>query len=53
MDKKFRVAVIGCGKVAKKHLKAVLHNQDMVELVALADTNAETMNSRFFCSNIK
>lgn len=45
MDKKFRYALIGCGKVAKKHIKAVLHNEDMVEMVAIVDTNIEAMKT--------
>jgi len=45
MDQKFRYALIGCGKVAKKHIKAVLHNQDKMEMIALVDTNAEAMKT--------
>jgi len=44
MDKKFRYALIGCGKVAKKHMKSVLHNLDLVEMVALVDTNTKAMD---------
>ncbi|MHB1483962.1 MAG: Gfo/Idh/MocA family protein [Saccharofermentanales bacterium] len=43
MEKKFRFALIGCGKVARKHMKAIEHNMDLVELVALVDTDAKAM----------
>lgn len=45
MTRKFRFAIIGCGKVAIKHLKAAVHNETFVELVALADTNQTAMDS--------
>ena len=45
MDQKFRYALIGCGKVAKKHIRAILHNKDLVEMVALVDTNEEAMKT--------
>jgi UDP-N-acetyl-2-amino-2-deoxyglucuronate dehydrogenase len=52
MEKKFRIAVIGCGNVAKKHLKAIFQNQDMVRLVALADTSEKAMKSLLAASRL-
>jgi predicted dehydrogenase len=45
MNHKFRYALVGCGKVAGKHMKAFLHNQDLVEMVAIADTNPTMMKA--------
>lgn len=45
MTGKFRFAIIGCGKVAIKHLKAAIHNENLIELVALADTSQTAINS--------
>ena len=45
MTHTYRYALIGCGKVAGKHMKAFLHNQDLVELVAIADTNPAMMKA--------
>ncbi len=45
MDHKFRIAIIGCGVVAHKHIKAVWHNRDRMELVALADINSDAASS--------
>lgn len=38
---KFKVAIIGCGRVAVKHLKAVSKLKDRLELVAVSDINTE------------
>lgn len=45
MERKFRFALVGCGKVARKHMKAIIHNMDLVELVALVDTDDKAMVS--------
>lgn len=38
---KYKVAIIGCGRVAVKHLKAVSKLKDQIELVGVADTNMD------------
>jgi len=41
---KMKYALIGCGKVAVKHLKAALYHsekKDSIEIAALVDTNPE------------
>ncbi len=45
MEKKFRYAIIGCGVVARKHIRAARHNRDVIELVALADLDTAAMES--------
>lgn len=45
MKEKFRYALIGCGKVAQKHMKAVIHNRELLTMVALVDTNEAAMKA--------
>ncbi len=39
--RKIRIALVGCGRIAKNHLKAMREFPDDLELVAVCDTNAE------------
>ncbi|MHB1454478.1 MAG: Gfo/Idh/MocA family protein [Saccharofermentanales bacterium] len=43
MEKRFRYAIIGCGVVARKHIRAAYHNRGDVELVALSDLSSDAM----------
>jgi UDP-N-acetyl-2-amino-2-deoxyglucuronate dehydrogenase len=45
MAKIYRLAIIGCGKVADKYIKAVRHHSSLIELVALSDTRVEAMHA--------
>lgn len=38
---KYKVAIIGCGRVAVKHLKAISKLKDRLELVAVSDVNTD------------
>ncbi|NJP40159.1 Gfo/Idh/MocA family oxidoreductase [Oscillospiraceae bacterium HV4-5-C5C] len=38
---RLKVALAGCGKVARKHLKALYDNRDQFQLIALVDTSPE------------
>ena len=40
-SRRLRCALIGCGKVAVKHIKAIRYHKQRLELVALADTRPE------------
>lgn len=42
-DRPIRVAVVGCGRVAQRHLDAVREHTGTTELVAVCDTNPETL----------
>ena len=45
-DKRIKIALIGCGRISKKHLQAIESNIDRIQLVALCDTNKKIlMNS--------
>ncbi|MHB8963080.1 MAG: Gfo/Idh/MocA family protein [Saccharofermentanales bacterium] len=45
MDRIFRFAIIGCGVVARKHIRAAYHNRGQVELVALSDLSSDAMKA--------
>ncbi len=43
---KYRVAIIGCGRISYKHIEGFINNSESVELVALCDPSMEKMQSR-------
>lgn len=38
---KFKIALIGCGRISFKHIEAYVNNKDFVELVAVCDIDIE------------
>ena len=42
-DRKIRIALVGCGRIAKNHFGAIAQHQDNVELVAVCDNNPERL----------
>lgn len=44
-DRKLRVAVIGCGRIAQNHLAAIAASPEEMELVAVCDTNREVLEA--------
>jgi UDP-N-acetyl-2-amino-2-deoxyglucuronate dehydrogenase len=38
-DRKLRIAIIGCGRIAKNHFGSLDKHRDDLELVAVCDTN--------------
>lgn len=42
-DRRLRIAVIGCGRIAQNHLKAIAQHADELELVAVCDTDPATL----------
>ena len=43
MAERVRMAVIGCGGMARHHLRKILHQQDSTEIVALCEPAAEAL----------
>lgn len=43
LDRKLRVALVGCGRIAQSHFKALAQHADRAELVAVADNNAAAL----------
>ncbi|MGI9273442.1 MAG: Gfo/Idh/MocA family protein [Endozoicomonas sp.] len=42
-DRKIRIGVAGCGRIAGKHIEAIKQHADDLELVALCDTDPEVL----------
>ncbi len=51
--KKLKAAIIGCGRVSVKHIKAISRLQDQIELCALVDTNQDAPQNLLSGSKIK
>jgi len=45
LNKKFRVGIVGCGKIFKNHLLAIETNQDNYLLTAVCDLDEKVLNS--------
>lgn len=44
-DRKIRLALVGCGRIAKNHLGAVARHSERIELVAACDVNAKALEA--------
>src|SRR5688572_4515505 len=45
-DRKLRIAVIGCGRIAQNHFAAIREHGADLELVGLCDDNAATLEAQ-------
>lgn len=43
--KKISIAIVGCGRISEKHFEAIQKLSDDYELIAVCDTNGETVSS--------
>lgn len=43
---KYKVAIIGCGRISYKHVEGFINNRDRIELVALCDPSVDKMKCR-------
>jgi UDP-N-acetyl-2-amino-2-deoxyglucuronate dehydrogenase len=50
-DRKLRVALVGCGRIAKTHFAAMAQHAERVELVAVCDTNSQALNAAVVSTN--
>ena len=37
LDRKIRLGLLGCGRISEKHIKAILHLKDDIELISICD----------------
>lgn len=42
-DRKIRIAVVGCGRIAKNHFDAIATHNESLELVGVCDTNPDAL----------
>ncbi len=43
-DRRIKIALIGCGRISKKHIQAIESNIDRIELIALCDNNQSNLD---------
>ena len=43
--RRFRIALVGCGRISRNHIKAIALHHDRSELVAICDTQQERLNA--------
>ena len=39
MNKKIKIAIVGCGRISKSHFKSIEKYQDQIELISVCDNN--------------
>jgi UDP-N-acetyl-2-amino-2-deoxyglucuronate dehydrogenase len=44
VERKIRIALVGCGRIAHKHFEAIAAHRDRVDLVAVCDTDATALS---------
>ena len=42
-DRRIRIALVGCGRISRNHIKAIAVHHERAELVAICDTQAERL----------
>ena len=45
MTNKIKIALVGCGRISKNHLKSIIYHYKISTLIAICDTNKEMLNS--------
>lgn len=40
-DRRIRIALVGCGRISRNHIKAIAAHHERAELVAICDTQPE------------
>lgn len=53
VDRRIRIAVIGCGRIAGNHFAAIDKHADRVELTAVCDSNREALASAVARTNVR
>jgi len=44
LERKIKVALVGCGRISANHFNAIKHHHEALELVAICDTNKNRLN---------
>ena len=52
-DRKIKVAIVGCGRIANNHFGSIEKHQDALELVGVCDTNADALQAAVTRSGAK
>ena len=43
-DRKIRIAVVGCGRISKKHFESIKYHDEQLELISVCDTDPEILS---------
>ncbi|EKD73846.1 MAG: hypothetical protein ACD_45C00174G0001 [uncultured bacterium] len=43
IDRKLRIAIVGCGRISQKHFDSIAQHSDKLELVGICDNNSEVL----------
>lgn len=52
-DRKIKVAIVGCGRIANNHFGSIEKHQESLELVGVCDTNTEALEQAVARSGAK
>lgn len=52
-ERKIRIALVGCGRIAQKHFEAIAAHGDRVDLVAVCDTDAVALGAAVKCTGVR
>ena len=44
INRPIRIALVGCGRISKKHIEAIQNHKKDLELVAVCDTNQDILD---------
>jgi UDP-N-acetyl-2-amino-2-deoxyglucuronate dehydrogenase len=53
LDRRIRIAVVGCGRVSKNHFNSIARCSDDIELVAVCDIDEDTLHSHVNTHKVK
>ncbi len=53
MDRKIKIAVLGCGRISEKHFESIELHENKMELVAICDTDKEVLRKASVNKDIK
>ncbi len=53
LNRKIKIALVGCGRISANHLQAIKHHQDDLELVALCDIEQQRLTTLMQKENVK
>lgn len=47
VERKIRVAVVGCGRISKKHFEAIMYHAEQLELVSVCDKDPQILSTTY------
>jgi UDP-N-acetyl-2-amino-2-deoxyglucuronate dehydrogenase len=47
LDRKIRIAIVGCGRISKKHFEAIESHADHLELISVCDKDSDILSANY------